>query len=180
MAASNYNLPPRRCAKVPGDHRGSLCNHWVWHFPAWSGSWLFVKPNWRINSAVSIFELLELSPKWACITDTGWNQWRDRWMWPSTTLPCLCQPVPPHSSLDKLPKQMPSHSHKIFRKYHILWILRCSFLFYISVFLKWWKILQSVYAFNVVVFFLLWKAIIKSTMCLIIGGMITLWKDRTL
>lgn len=65
-----------------------------------------------------------------------------------------CQPVPPHSSLDKLPKQIASHSHKIFRKYHILWILRCSFPFlYFSV-SKMGKNLTA-YAFNVVVFFLL-------------------------
>lgn len=38
---------------------------------------------------------------------------------------------------DKLPMQANLLGHKIFTKYHIPWILRCSFLFHISVFLKW-------------------------------------------
>lgn len=61
-----------------------------------------------------------------------------------------------HSSLDKLPEQVPSHSHNFFlRKYHIPWILRCPFLFYISMFLKWRKkISSSMWTLNVVVILL--------------------------
>lgn len=85
--------PPGRWAKVPGDHRGPLYNYWVWCFPAWSGSWLFVKPNRRTKSAVSAFELFELYPKWACMVDTRCSWGRATWMWSS--LPCHCQPAPP-------------------------------------------------------------------------------------
>lgn len=40
----------------------------------------------------------------------------------------------PHPLWDNLTNAEPSLDHKMFRKYHIPYILRCSFLFYISTF----------------------------------------------